>query len=121
MTKKALWYKSSGQSGKGAVKKLKPIRRLSKARCKLMTEYLKRVKIWKLNPVNLMCGHPHCGSKANDCHHKLGRAGKLILDERYWVPVCQTHHEWIHTHPEAARKVGLLCAVGKWNSNPQSK
>lgn len=49
--------------------------------------------------------------RATEIHHARGRAGRLLLDERFWVPVSRAGHRWIHDHPEAARRAGLL---GPW-------
>ena len=41
-------------------------------------------------------------------HHKAGRNGALLLDERYWLPVCLPCHEWIHGNGKLARAIGLI-------------
>lgn len=61
--------------------------------------YNARVKIWI---VGKMCAvFPKL--KATQCHHRKGRWGKLLLDERYWLPVSQEGHDYIHDHPEWSR------------------
>src|SRR5947207_1738497 len=52
--------------------------------------------------------------RASAVHHVRGRAGALLLDERFWLAVSQRGHRWIHDQPEAARELGLLCEAGKW-------
>lgn len=53
---------------------------------------------------------------ATDLHHSRGRLGKLLLDTRFWVALCRTCHRWCHDNPAAARKVGLMCKKGLWNT-----
>lgn len=47
-----------------------------------------------------------CSLKATDVHHMKGR-GKYHLDTKTWVSVCRPCHEWIETHPEEAKELGL--------------
>ena len=39
-------------------------------------------------------------------HHTKGR-GKYYLDDTTWIPLCLSCHEWVETHPEKAREMGL--------------
>lgn len=55
---------------------------------------------------------------AADIHHIRGRAGKLLLDERYWIGVCRNAHNLIHANQEIARKAGLLAQRGEWGKQP---
>lgn len=82
--------------------------------------YNRRVKAWKKE-------HPHCQvcldlrkvakfpriRATNDCHHVRGRVGKLLMDERYWLPVCRKHHDEIHRFPAWAKVNGYIAAWGK--------
>jgi hypothetical protein len=38
----------------------------------------------------------------------MGREGPLLLDERYWMPVCRTCHDWIEDHGRLARELGFV-------------
>lgn len=80
--------------------------------------YAQRRKIFLLN-------HPWCAvakalreraRPATQVHHKRGRIGRLLLDERHWLPVSMWGHEWINSHPAQARTLGLLCELGKYNT-----
>lgn len=79
--------------------------------------YNARVKVWKLeNPQCRACRV--LGEKVNpteDCHHKRGKLGKLLMDERHWIPMCRMHHDWIRDNPNLARALGLLAQPGQWN------
>lgn len=48
-------------------------------------------------------------------HHKRGRRGKLLRDQRHWMAISFTGHEWVHNNMEEARKHGWLCEAGKWD------
>jgi hypothetical protein len=40
----------------------------------------------------------------------------MLLNERYWIALCRTHHEWAHNNIEKARTIGLICEKGLWNT-----
>jgi len=57
---------------------------------------------------------------ASQVHHSRGRLGKLLLDQKWWIPVSMAGHQWIDSHRDEARTrdwfgVPLLCARGNWN------
>lgn len=59
---------------------------------------------------------------ATQVHHQRGRLGSLLMDERFWIPVCAGCHDFIHNNISVARRLGLICEAGKWNvpeKNPQ--
>lgn len=45
---------------------------------------------------------------ATDTHHVKGRLTGYYLDERTWLAVSREAHNWIHSHPTEARRLGLL-------------
>ena len=55
-----------------------------------------------------LCQFPDCVFRARHVHHKAGSVGKKLNDVRYWMAVCQMHHEWIHSHAKEARKLGYI-------------
>jgi len=69
-----------------------------------------------------MALHPNCSMHGNchatQIHHQRGRSGTLLLDERFWKPVCAAAHALIQEHPDIARRTGLLCQRGDWNRPP---
>ncbi|TXH10456.1 MAG: hypothetical protein E6R03_15415 [Hyphomicrobiaceae bacterium] len=104
------------------MKPRKPIRKVSTARAKRMREYSKR-RVW------FLAMYSKCAVfgdlRSNEIHHTRGRIGRLLNDERFWVPVSRKGHEWINNNPAEARKrtwhgLPLLCAVGQWNTVPAS-
>jgi hypothetical protein len=88
------------------------IRRESKTRAAQNRQYRKKVETWA---VGKRCVFPGCGSRKADCHHTRGRVGALLLDERFWLPLCRRHHDWVVANPQRARELGLLCQRGHWN------
>ena len=92
------------------------IRRESKTRGRENRLYRAEVKFWK---VGKRCAFPGCNKRHVDCHHKRGKLGPLLRDQRFWLPLCRLHHAWIGDHPTRARELGLLCEHGQWNSLPK--
>jgi hypothetical protein len=95
----------------------KGIRRISAKRRIDLVEYADRRQ-------KFLQAHPYCHACirrdlkprfSTDLHHLRGRAGSLLMDGFYWMPVCRTCHNWIGDNPEKARAVGCLCQPGEWN------
>lgn len=101
--------------------KLRRVRAVSKRNAKRLREYNKEAKIWKRGRLCKcfdLYGHIH---QCTDVHHQRGKLGPLLMDKRFWIPVCRGLHNWIGAHPAEARKLGLLCHPGEWNKPaPQS-
>lgn len=69
--------------------------------------------------------------RATQVHHQRGRVGRLLMDERFWIPVSESAHALIHSNMEWARQTDallcggdtrelkLLCARGQWNTVPK--
>jgi hypothetical protein len=102
--------------GKKGLKRTR-IRQVSAQRRTENAAYNIRVLAWKLE-------HPWCKAcfpiavfleihwanvaPTKDCHHMAGKEGKLLMDEKWWLPVCRKCHDWIGDHSNAARELGLL-------------
>lgn len=94
------------------------IRRMSPKRRSRVVDYHKQRR-W------FLVAHPWCAwgiaqsppmhLRSTQVHHTRGRAGALLTDERFWLAVSAVGHDWIHSHPNEARKLGLLCQKGQWN------
>lgn len=129
---KALWTKLRGglkprTLKKRTPKKVKKVTRI-KSRSKVMRG---KMAYYNIRKRVFLEAHPQCEAchrllgeitssypfrkhPAADIHHIRGRAGKLLLDERYWIGVCRNAHNFIHDNPEIARKAGLLAQRGEW-------
>lgn len=110
------------------IKTRKRIRPRSQAMTARMKVYNERKAIFLAQPENRLCQamlkfwnhafglqHPAPLPPATQVHHSRGRAGALLLDERWWIPVSMTGHQMIQNNPDLARKLGLLCELGCWN------
>lgn len=111
--------KRSGPLKRKTPLKRTKLRRRSIKRTTQENEYNRRVKEWKLeNPwckaceaVWLECFGSYRERDCNptdDNHHMAGREGALLLDEKWWLPVCRQCHNWIGEHSNRARELGLL-------------
>jgi hypothetical protein len=67
----------------------------------------------------MMYGHP-ISARLNEVHHKRGRRGELLLDDRHWMAVSKQGHRWMHEHPNEARGHGWMCELGEWNNPDKS-
>ena len=98
------------------LKPRKPLRRVSLKQAKRLREYNHRVREWKIGKVCQVCFEiDKKWVQCDDCHHQRGRVASLLMDERYWVPLCRFHHSYVENHPDWARKHGFLCEKGMWN------
>jgi hypothetical protein len=94
----------------------KPIRRSTPKRAREKSQYSRKCAAYKRK-------HPWCAAcealsrfnpmpvgicRTSDVHHKMGREGDLLLDERFWMPVCRTCHDWIEDHGREARRLGFV-------------
>lgn len=83
------------------------IRKRSVKRAKQEREYLiENRKFLEENPYCKAEVQCH-GMLSNQVHHKKGRIGDLLLDKRFWLPVCAQCHEWIERNPIKAKEMGL--------------
>lgn len=80
------------------------MRRESPKRAAQQIQYRARVKIWLIGKTCAVFP----GRKATECHHKKGKNGDLLLDERYWLPVSHEGHIEITNRPEWARERGFI-------------
>lgn len=128
---KALWYIAK-HGCKPAVKVRKSIRSKSILKAKKDSQYNRVVSLWKIGRECAGCGLrdmktglPICGVTARRVHfctqnhHMRGRLGPLLMDQRFWIPVCSEAHRWLDANREQARKYGLLCRVGEFNTVPK--
>lgn len=80
------------------------IRARSKKRARQEREYVKLRKIYLFtHPVCEVAG---CGCESTEIHHKKGRVGDLLTDERFFLAVCRAHHVYIELHPALAKEHG---------------
>ena len=112
------------EAWKNRPKRQKPVARVAAHKVAEQRAYKRRVPHYlRENPVCVACprmvglaavvdGKPH---RSESVHHKRGRLGKLLLDERHWLPCCLQSHDWIHANISLARSLDLIAQPGQWN------
>jgi hypothetical protein len=92
------------------VKEKKPINKVSEKRKPQLKEYAALREKFLLNKWCAYHGRPCLPTQI---HHQMGRVGfadekgiPLLLDVRYWIPVCQDAHQWITEHSKEAIEQG---------------
>ena len=87
------------------------------ARQKREKVYVALKKEWRKNPKNHFCqaickeiGMTTPAEKYP--HHKKGRAGILLNDIAFFMPVCHNCHRWIHENPKKSYQKGWLIKHG---------
>ncbi len=75
-----------------------------------------------LDPVRQWCpvAETVFGAKrlVSQVHHTRGRRGDLLLNQKYWMPVSDIGHRFIHDNIDMARVAGWLAEKGEWNKQP---
>jgi hypothetical protein len=107
MTDKYFYELQQKSLGLAAPKEEKKQVRISMKSLKRKVEeklYLKKKKEYLT--AHIRCEVKGCNHVSEDIHHKRGRLGKLLYDERYFLAVCRDHHTEIESHPELAIKNG---------------
>jgi hypothetical protein len=92
----------------GSLKETKPIKPLSAKRQKIQqTEYGPAAKEYlKKNPLCKIRSEV-CTGKAEGVHHKAGRIGDKLTDQRYWMPACNKCNSYVEQNDLWARSNGF--------------
>lgn len=88
--------------------KRKTYKRINKDSLKRKQEkaiYLKKRIDFLNKPENKIC--PVTNQPTTEVHHKKGRIGTLLNDERYWLAVSRKGHQRIENNPIWAKKNGF--------------
>lgn len=102
---------------------------MSKRRARASRIYAPMAEAWKAGK-GCCCaglrvaGRLICREQSHACedvHHARGRLGPLLLDQRFWKPVCRKAHNFLGNNPNMARALGLLCQPGEWNTAPREE
>ncbi len=90
--------------------KKSPLRRVSKKRAAALKLYFaaKNHFLGNYRPCECHGVDNPCVNRATEVHHVRGRSGNYLLDQRYWLAICQMCHAWIHDNAKKARQLGLL-------------
>lgn len=79
-----------------------PIKKESDSAKEVNKEYTKRAK-------KFITQHPKCkvcGMPSQCVHHKAGRIGENLLNQKTWLPVCLSCHKMIEENPKEAKAKG---------------
>ena len=90
--------------GIAAKEEKKPVR-ISIRSVKRMAEerlYAKKKREYLVD--HIRCEVKGCNRVSEDIHHKKGRVGKLLFNEKYFMAVCRDHHTEIETNVDWAIK-----------------
>lgn len=107
--------KKAGEGKKFGIMR-KPIRNRSQKGEAANREYLRIRAQFFMDPANRSC-RVYPGQRATDIHHKMGRQGyadewarergiSLLVDTRFWLPVCREAHDQIEKNPAWAYEMG---------------
>jgi len=86
-----------------------------------LDQYHRRAKAWLLEQKRKQwwcsIGFELFGKRleVTEVHHRNGRLGSLLLDERFWVAISSQAHDWVHRRILDARKRGWIAPEGQWN------
>jgi len=83
-----------------------------------MAYYRLQVRIWIYGKHCIRCPQAPHPVKATCNHHVRGRVGTLLLDKRFWAPLCRTCHQWVHCNIALAREARLIALPGDWGRAP---
>lgn len=95
-------YQSEKLSGKKTIPK--PIKKVSEKRSVENLKYIAQRIVFLGKPENKIC--PITKKPTTDIHHKKGRIGSLLLDERYWVALSREGHKYVEENPDWAKEHG---------------
>jgi hypothetical protein len=102
--------KFNRKSEKVTVKDAEPIQKVSEKQKKLLSQYATLKKKFMLGTWCAYHGKP---CLPTDIHHAKGRIGfaddqeiPLLIDVRYFVPLCREAHKFIEENPKYAKENG---------------
>lgn len=108
---------------KSKPKQRTPLKKVSKSRAREMQLYYAERAEWLKLPKNAACAICLCLGEtpraAVECHHSRGRNGRLLRDQRFWIPSCRECRDVPHERPTWAREMGLLATAKDWNTYPE--
>ena len=80
--------------------------REAKEYSKLRKEFLAQRPICEAH--HIVTGETKVFAASTDVHHMKGRYGGNYLNRDSWLAVCRKCHDFCHTNPKEAEKLGLL-------------
>lgn len=89
------------------IKKIYVIPKQSEKRKKQTALYLKKRRTFMDQNTCCQAKLKGCTGRSTELHHRKGRLGELIYDERYFLAVCRSCHGIITEHSKLALEKGL--------------
>lgn len=81
---------------------------------KVSEKQIERLAKYRKVRDQFMKDHPNCQAqlqgctiKATDTHHAKGKIGDLLTDKRYFKALCRSCHNYVETHPNQSKEMGL--------------
>lgn len=90
-----------------ATKKIKPIPKVSQKMKERLRLYYKVRETYLDGNIGCEARLNGCNGTATDIHHKCGKTGDLLFDDKYFLAVCRPCHTHIELHPLEAKRKGL--------------
>lgn len=118
---KAPWYVA--KHGKNpTVNRQKYLRAFSRRRAQMNREYaqVRRLYLRQHSKCECCIARKLVPKFATEIHHTRGRIGGLLIDTRFFKSACTECHDWIHLNIPDARRIGLICGAGEWNTLPNA-
>lgn len=74
---------------------------------KVNPEYQKKSKAFLA--LNQFCqiNAPGCTGRAQGIHHKAGRVGDKLMDQKFWMAACNSCNLWVEVNDKEAREKGF--------------
>lgn len=100
-----------------------PLRRVSKTRAQENVQYTLAIAQWKQKREGMDGYHrcqfrpgPPCDLAEDRCmdmamhppHHRAGRAGALLYDQRRFLALCFKHHQYVENNKRWSRENGYI-------------
>jgi hypothetical protein len=106
----------------GTFKKRKPLKKQSHKRASQMELYYQERREYLQKPENAVCAIclvlGNTPQASTEVHHSRSRSGRLLRDQRFWIPSCRGCREIPHQRPKWAREMGILCSASEWGVYP---
>ncbi|HZQ33757.1 MAG TPA: hypothetical protein VFB19_18745 [Mycobacterium sp.] len=96
----------------------KPLQRRTKLRARSpkraadMRAYGREVEAFLAEPEHATCEFPlGCASRSTAVHHRRGRFGRRLRDQRWWAGTCAFHNAYAEDHTGEALACGWLLRI----------
>jgi hypothetical protein len=85
------------------------LRTRSPRRAEQMAEYRPLARLYLEE--HQWCAYPGCTRRSTEVHHRRGRSGERLTDQRWWAASCTPHNLLAETDTGLALSVGWLIEI----------